>query len=418
MGLFGWFDGPAARIEKAKKLLERGHYMDARDRVAGLTGAEAEAVLLAANRGISALNLEEARGLLRAGEGRAAQEHLDLARQFGASEEELRTVRKMARELRDDAKEMARAEAALPPPPPAPEGDDPLWNLPPDDPRLRYALLLEAYPAELRARLLALGSEVAAAVQLIDEGNPSLAREQLVPLTPRDPVVYYERARAALAAENLPAAAGDLQAFGEAVGHVEIGASHTGVMLAQVLGQLGRGTEALAFARSLQATTARLDLRFTIAGLLEQTGDLVTAENELVDLARSAGNNLGVYRSLARVRVRLGNRGGAVHALETGLNTCCSSPGKCGNQKPDVQNLRMLAQIYLEDRAAPARADEVLAELSSLIQAPAWEDRYLVALAARNRNDPDTGRLVAQLERDLNPADPRRSMITRAFATA
>ncbi len=58
---------------------------------------------------------------------------------------------------------------------------------------------------------------------------------------------------------------------------------------------------------------------------------------------------------LARIRVGLGKRMAAMQALEGGLNTCCSSPGKCGNQPFDVAAGRMLARLYLEDRMEPKR---------------------------------------------------------------
>ena len=47
-----------------------------------------------------------------------------------------------------------------------PAGDDPIWSLPPDDPRLRFALLIERYPEHLRARMLELGADFAAAAMM------------------------------------------------------------------------------------------------------------------------------------------------------------------------------------------------------------------------------------------------------------
>ena len=50
-------------------------------------------------------------------------------------------------------------------------GDDPIWSLPPDDPRLQYALRWETYPVEVRERLIPLGQEFAEAVLSIQRGN-------------------------------------------------------------------------------------------------------------------------------------------------------------------------------------------------------------------------------------------------------
>ena len=57
----------------------------------------------------------------------------------------------------------------------------------------------------------------------------------------------YERARAAIAAGELPAAASspELLRFGEAFGHQAVGSNHTAIMMVQVLTSLGRAEEAL-----------------------------------------------------------------------------------------------------------------------------------------------------------------------------
>ena len=58
-------------------------------------------------------------------------------------------------------------------------GDDPIWSLPPDDPRLKYAVHLEGYPIELRERLIGLGQEFAMLVLGIDQGNGRSALDTL-----------------------------------------------------------------------------------------------------------------------------------------------------------------------------------------------------------------------------------------------
>ena len=110
-------------------------------------------------------------------------------------------------------------------------GDDPIWSLPPDDPRLQYALHLETYPVEVRERLIPLGQEFAEAVLSIQQGNGNDGVSILSNYIEREPAVRYERARAAMAIGNLPLAIADLMTFGDEVGHCVIGNVHTGALL-------------------------------------------------------------------------------------------------------------------------------------------------------------------------------------------
>ena len=154
MGFFARLFGtsPESRLAKARKFLEAGAWNDARMEVEGLDGFEAEGIRQRALRGLVELNLEEARLCLIAGDFERSKEHMDLAQQFGATADELREVRRLAREEAATRKAQAEKEAAermnreV-----ESEGNDPLWSLPPGDPRLRYAMMLEGWPEGLRA---------------------------------------------------------------------------------------------------------------------------------------------------------------------------------------------------------------------------------------------------------------------------
>ena len=100
--------------------------------------------------------------------------------------------------------------------------------------------------------------------------------------------------------------------------------------------------------------------------------------------------------------------------LENGLKQCCT-PGTCGSQPLDVNALRMLAQIYLEDRQHQPRALELLSDIQRLSPTPTWEDQYLSALAARNDGHPFSHNLSEQLLSNLSPSDPRRNLVLSAF---
>lgn len=418
----GWFarmfsSSDAARIERAQRFLERKRYNDARLELEGVAGAQAEALREEALTVLVQWNLEEARARYSSGDAEGAKEHMELAKQFGATTADLQSVRRLARELREKQREEAAKKAAQ-----AsviePMGDDPIWRLPPDHPRLRYAILVESYPEALRQRLVDLGEEFAAAVMRLEEGQPRAAFEGISPFVSQDPVARYERARAALAGGQLPAVASDLQTFGAEVGHQRIGTTHTAAMLAGVLAQLGRAQEALAMLDEELGRGADLELSANRASLLEVLGRLEEAETETAALLKKAPRQMGLYRQLARIREKRGERVAAAETLEWGLNTCCSSPGKCGNQPLDIAAVRALARIYLEDRARPERSAELMEKLARHVEQPGWEDQYIAALHARNESSPQVEAMVGRLLDGLAAADPRRGLVERAFGAS
>lgn len=406
---------PATRVERARKLLEAGEFNDARWELEDLDHPDAAPLREKARQGLVVLNLDEAGARYRAGDFGGAQEHLELAKDFGATSSQLREVRRIGREerarLKAEAEAKAQAELLVP------EGDDPLWSLPPDDPRIRYAVLLEAWPDDLRARLAALGPDFAKAVMLIEEGRGAQAASLLDPFVHRDPVARWERARAHQQAGSLAPAASDLATFGEAVGHRRIGQQHTATVHAQVLARLRRFDEALAL---IDGCIAQGDEDLALKGmrvsLLEALGRLEEAESSAETLLLTASKDQGLYRMLARIRLRLDKRMGATAALEGGLAKTCSNPGKCGNQPFDVHAARMLASLYLEDRREPGRVKELLAELGRNVQEPVWEDQYIAALQARNDGLPGVDRLARLLKDALPEGDPRRRQVHQAFA--
>lgn len=408
----------AARIERARHFMARGRYNDARLELTGVSGAEAEGLLAEAQSVLAAWNLEEAEARFRAGDTAGAQEHIALAKEFGAADADVRAARRVGREARaeerrqkaaEQAAEQARMQEDM-------GGNDPLWRLPPDHPRLRYAILVESYPEALRGRLINLGGGFAEAVMKLEGGDPAGAWEAISPFVDQDPVARYERARAAIAGGQLPAAASDLRTFGDEIGHQRIGSHHTASMLANILGQLRRADEALPIIEhEIACAPDELELQAVRVGLLEATGALEQAEAAASALLQKAPRQMGLYRQLARIRARRGERVAAAQVLEWGLDTCCGSPGSCGNQPLDVQAVRALARLYLEDRVEPERTAELLEQLGRHVKEPSWEDGYLAALAARNNNDPRAGQLAERLTAGLAPGDPRHTIVAQAF---
>lgn len=408
--IFPAFLGPEAKIDQAKAALDKGEFNDARWILGEVQHPEAESLLAQALAGLVEMNLEEARARYSSGDRAGAEEHLGIAREFGATSEQLRGARKAGR-------------ADMPAPPPKkqveptdkPVGEDPLWSLPPTDPRLRYALTVETYPESLRERLVALGPEFAAAVLRIDDGDAASAVTALTAFVHTDPVARYERARAALAAEQRPAAASDLLAFGDAVGHQQIGQTHTLILLSQVLISLGRAEEALERVDLELEKDDRIGLRIMAAHLLFVLGRDEEADEAATQLLREASRDMGLVRLLARIRVRRGERISAMGILEDGLNRCCSAPGKCGSQPLDLEAVRLLVQLYLEDRIEPGRVAELLRDLQRHVSRPGWEDAYIAALVARNEGHPGLEEQVAKLGNGLKPGHPGLARLKSAF---
>lgn len=411
--------GPEGRLQRARRALEVADYHTARVELDGLDHPEAEPLRREVAAGMMRANLEEAAGRFNAGDEEGGREHLELARQLGATADQLAEVRRARRRDREErARARAMQEAAALAVETPPEGDDPLWSLPPDDPRVRYAVLLDGWPEDLRERLLRLGPAFAQAVMLIEEGQAGQAWAALRPLAATDPVARYERGRAALLAGRPADAAQELRQFGEAVGHRRIGASHSAALLCEA--QAGAGDLAGALATidgALAATPGETDLLSLRAAVLEAQGRLDEAESTTRRLLDRAGRSMPAWRMLSRIRLRRGDRPGAAAALEAGLGACCSSPGKCGNQELDVEAARSLARLYLEDRVAPERSAELLGKLQAAGAEATWEDRYLAALVVRNRGDA-TPALANRLREELGPSDPRRGLVDAAFTAS
>jgi len=419
MGFLGRMFGvytPEERIARARAFLESKDANEARLELEGVEHPDAAPVRAQALAALIERNLDEARAHLVGGDEELAREHLEMAQQFGATGEDLRKVRRMARELRAERKEQAALAAQAEVEARAPEGDDPLWSLPPDDPRVRFAMLVEGYPGTLRERLAVLGKDFASAVLQIEEGDPKAAWEALSAFVEREPAARFERARAALATGDLARAASDLAFFGDTEGHQRIGALHTGVTLARLYLQLGRLPEALATTEQGSGQGLDVAMAATRAQVLEAMGRLPEAEDATTALLMQAPKELELYRMLGRLKLRRGDRAGATQALESGLSTCnCDNPGKCGYRPPDVTILRMLARIYLEDRQEPKRAHEVVSLLQGIVQEPTWDDAYVVALAARNDGDPQVSAMIAALRAKLPPGDARLGLLATQF---
>lgn len=371
-----------------------------------------------ARAGLVRLNLEEAVALASAEDFERAEEHLTLAREFddGASAEAIRGAAREVRELRASARERVKKGLELANDPSILQpGQDPLFSLPPDDPRLRYAMGLEAWPDDLRERLIALGSDFAAAAGKLDAGDPRGAIEAITPFIEREPAARYERARAAQSAGNLAMAASDLASFADAVGHRQIGGVHTGAMLGGLLLRQGRAPEALdALDRGLEADPESLPMRGARAMVLEALGRYAEADEAAVALVKKAPRDLGLYKLMARCRVRADKRMEAMQVLEAGLTRNCTS-GRCGAQPFDVEAGRMLAQLYLEDRLDPQRAVELVGQIKAAVRSPGPFEAYLDALALRNASDPEADAAARRLLGALTPDSPLRLTVSKAF---
>ena len=433
MGLLSWFfPSPADRVAKARKLLAAGREADARLEVLGLEEPEAQALMVEAENALVLKNLEAAVSWARTGDDRRVHLHLELAEQFhhGGHEQAFRDARREMREIRAErstAEKRAKEEretkllAADPlglqggPSLLDPQLPDDMFDEDREELEARLALMVENYPEKLRDGITQLGAPFARAVLDLEDGRADRALSVLLDLPDGAPLVCWERARAALALGDPKAAARAARQFANAAGgHFQMGSVHSGVFLAQVTAQAGDMPGALRIIRGVRAQNERLG-GLLFAQLLEATGELAEAEGVLTGLIRDNSRQRGLYQLLARVRLRGGHRMPAMKALEASLNVGCSTPGKCGYQPPNLDILRTLATLYLEDGIERPRALELAGQAASLVEKRTWEDTYLAALAARASGDPEAKRIVDTL-RSSTPEGPLQARLQQHLA--
>ncbi len=405
---------PAARIERAELYWSNEEYNKVRLEVQDLTEQRAQDLYNLSLERLATLNLDEALARFSLGDSVGAEEHLLLAQEFGATHSQTQDIRKQGRSIIRMDQEKKRAEREKKKPQNQMHGDDPIWSLPPDDPRLQYALHLETYPVHIRERLIPLGQEFASAVLAIQQGQGENGVSILSNYIEREAAVRYERARAAMSIGNLPLAIADLMTFGDEVGHCVIGNTHTGALLGQLMAQTGQTDAGIEKMGSLIENDEHISMRIVHSQLQLQKGNLSVAEQETQALLKELPKSQPIIRQLATIRMEQGDRVSAANILEAGFSSCCET-GTCSAQRPDVHSLRLLARLYLEDRVLPERSSELLQQLQGLVQQPLWEDQYLITLHARNNGDSVATSLAQKLYAMLKDGDPRQQWIQKSF---
>ena len=159
-------------------------------------------------------------------------------------------------------------------------------------------------------------------------------------------------------------------------------------------------------------------MRSAEAQLLFSLGRDEEADDKTSTLLRESSRDMGLVKLLSRIRNRRGQRINAMAILEDGLNRCCSAPGKCGSQPLDLEAVRMLVTMYLEDNIEPKRAGELLRDLRTHRKQLTWEDAYIDALVDRNADKTTVGDHVTRLTQGLAPGDPRLVRLAQAFPAA
>ena len=429
MGLWSWlFPSPEDRVQNARRYLEQGRPDEARLEILEVDHPDAAEVLKAAETQLAEQNLDAALEYARAGDDDRVMVHLELAEQFhhGGLEEQFRATRRELREVRTAREEeaarnkQAQHQRLMSDEPPSAHRD-PTFDAPGSATELvdeeraeieqRVALLVENYPAALRPSVGELGGAFAQAVLDLEDGHPESAVRKLLALPDEQPLVQWERARAAHALGDPAAAARAARAFAKhAGGHYPMGRIHSGTYLAQLLTESGESAEALAVMRKVRATKGSRDEGGFLFGLLLlRNGHLQEAETVTKAMIQRSPKTMPLYRLLASVRLAGNHRTEAMRALEAGLEATHCSPGQCGFQPPDLEANRMLATLYLEDGIEPQRALELADVAAGLVQRPTWEDGYLRALVARARGETQVAQMAQQLANALPAEDPRRA---------
>ena len=438
MGLFSWlFPSDKDRIEKGYRLLQEGAWASARDEVLGVEGPDAEQVRAQALDGLKRINLDLAVACAEAGEMEASAQHMNLAASFAEQGDgEIRAARRSLREFRSKAK---KEEAVAMAPQSAGgalgamgvqsmaqvaggsvggvEGDDPIFSLPPDHPKVRFALLLERYGDDVASKLSTLGPDFEKGALALEEGAPAAAFSLFAPFTSQEPLARWFRAQAALLSAQPAEAIIELRAMHrELDGPRDMAGQNSAAVLAGALVQTHQPLEALeVLDAALKTQPKDLGLQVNRALVLETLGKDEEADELARRIVQQSSRVMEMYKLMARCRVRAGKRMLAMQALEAGLVTNCTS-GKCGSLPFDVQAGRQLARLYLEDRLEPVRAAELIGRIHRNVPEPGWLDGYLDALTARNSGASDTEQRVATLAAGLKPGDRRLAWVHKAFA--
>jgi hypothetical protein len=435
MGLFSWlFPSPEQKLERARRELIAGRFVDARDLAREIDLPGAADIVEQAEEALAQVNLAHAVSWAEAGDEERVEIHLDLAREFAkpGMEEAFRAARRDIQRIFSERERQARAEAERGAadllsvdtrfraehgedeiPMPAGVSDDEA-----DELKARLAILFDNYPEALRRGMIALGPTFAQAVLDLEEGRVQQALPALLALPDDAPLVLHERARAADALGDPAAAARSWQAFARhAGGHHPIGAHHTAALLAQAQAQAGDLDGA--FATLSEARKADPELASGLfASLLEARGDLAGAEALLRTMLQRHGAQPSIYLAIARVRLRADRRVEAMQALETSLRQSNCKPGSCGSRPPDLATHRLLAMLYLEDGLETERALELADTARQLVQQPVWEDLYLAALVARTDGSIELPALAERLHQVTPPQDPRFGRLQRYLPLA
>lgn len=428
MGLMSWlFPSPEDRIAAARADLKSDRASAARERLLDLDHPEAVQVLHQAENQLALDNLQAALQYCRVGDDFRVHQHLELAEQFnhGGIEDQVKEARRELRAIvaeRDEAAQRAKEEVQIKQMRVDPFGitggaslldpdlPDDLYDADRTELEARLGLLIENYPQHLRETVPQLGATFTRAVLDLDEGRADKALQALLILDDHAPLVNWERARAAYALGDPKAAARAVHKFAKnAGGHFSMGQLHSGVFLAQLTTEAGDLPAALRTLRSVRHEDPSAGT-FLFAQLLEANGDLAEAEAILGKMIKEHPRTMPLYKLAARIRLKGGHRIPAMQVLEAGLGAQCCTPGKCGYQPPDVDMMRSLATLYLEDGLQTERALELADQAAGMSDNQAWEDAYLHALVLRATDHPDAPAITARLY-ETTQAPPHRQRL-------
>lgn len=434
MGLLSWlFPSIDDRVTGARARIAKGDFAEARLDLLEIDRDDARALLAEAEQGLALKNLDAALSWALAGDDRKVEQHLSMAESFhrGGLEERFREVRREMRQLRaerDAAEERAKQEREIRQMKADPLGltggaswlqrpvDEGLYDPEREEVEARLALIVEGYPEALRGAVHKLGADFAKAVLDLEDGRADRALPALLALPDDEPLVRWERARCCHALGDPGSAARELRAFAErAGGHHDMGRAHSAELLGRTLVESGDLKGALVMLRSARQAAPNVGGPL-YAQLLLAAGELPEAEHVLVDLIRKHPKTQPLYGLLARVRLAGNHRLEAMRALEASQEAVCCTPGKCGSQPPDLDVVRLLATLYLEDGLNQPRALELAETAFALVQKPTWEDVYLKALVARAEAQPELVDLVGRLRAVTPPAHPGHERLARQFA--
>jgi tetratricopeptide (TPR) repeat protein len=379
----GWLDGwlgkdPAEELERAREWLAGGDPVRALQTARRLersrdmaVRSQASSVLQQARDALVARTLENARAAEAAGDPldaadwvRAALQHLGDGVQRAELEVRLETLERRIEST--PSAPLVGGTGSEKPEPEAIEGFEGMEL----DLDTRYEMLVDMLTEEMARRYENPSPALREAVVDVNEGRAeaALARlDELVARNPASPVLHFERGRARLMLERWAGAREDFEAAWTRLGDEPV--DRGGVLAVPLLwaeATLGQGDPGAVLdrLRELAAPEAgNPDLSALYTQALLESGRRDDARELMATLRELYPERQDFPHALAELLVAEEQRSTAIRILEVAVAPSCAT-GRCSRPPLHLPSLRLLTELYLEEKGPLSRIEELMVWIS------------------------------------------------------